>query len=168
MNKKDTPADEHSQVAADFGSLWNASATRISPEPTAPEMAQTKVITVEELEQIIADHQQAWNIHNETKQGAEPEFPTLSGVFDPRGLVEAARNSEPEFPWLPSILENTGNGLWKYNGFVVFDRAKPVTQSGSVAQHNGSIVICHKGLGEVVLTFSNGRLVDLEILALLF
>jgi len=128
-----------------------------------------KLITVEELEQILRDHRLACERVNETKQGPEPKFPDLSGEFDPSCFVEATRVFEAEFPWLPDLLKNSGTGKWKYNGFVVFvDESNAADFPDLDSSHNATILFKHKGLGDVLLTISGGRLYDIEIMELLF
>ena len=128
-----------------------------------------KLITVEELEKIVSDHKQAWKLLKETKQGPEPEFPELSGQFDPSCFVEAARACEAEYPWLPDLLKNSGTGTWKYSGFVVFgDESNEAGQADCDSPPSGTIFLNHKGLGQVLLDISHGRLCAIEIMALLF
>jgi hypothetical protein len=133
------------------------------------QVLSAKLITVEELEQIVSDHRRAWKLINETKQGPEPEFPKLSGEFDPSCLIDAARACESEFPWLPDLLKNSGTGTWKYSGFVVFvDESNEANQPDTGSSHSATVVLDHKGLGQVVLSISEGRLYDIEIMELLF
>ena len=129
----------------------------------------TNLITVEELEKIVSDHKRAWKLISETKQGPEPEFPVLSGLFDPSCFVEAARACEDKYPWLPDLLKNSGTGKWKYSGFVVFiDESNEADFPDLDSAHSGTIFLNHKGLGEVILDISHGRLYAIEIMALLF
>ena len=128
-----------------------------------------KLITVEELEQIVSDHKRAWKLIRETKQGPEPEFPELSGRFDPSCFVEAARACEDKYPWLPELLKNSGTGKWKYSGFVVFgNESNEVDQADCDRPPSCTIFLDHNGLGEVILDISHGRLCAIEIMALLF
>ncbi len=128
-----------------------------------------KLITVEELEQIVSDHRRAWKRINETKQGIEPEFPTLSGQFDPSCFAEAARVCEDKFPWLPDLLKKSGTGKWKYSGFVVFiDESNEADLPDLDSSRSATICLKHKGLGEVLLNISGGRLYDIEITELLY
>ena len=128
-----------------------------------------KLITVEELEQIVSDHRRAWKRINETKQGPEPEFPKLSGEFDPSCLIEAARACATEYVWLPDLLKNSGTGKWKYSGFVVFiDESESADLPDLDSSRSATICLKHKGLGEVLLNISGGRLYDIEITELLY
>lgn len=127
-----------------------------------------KVIAVEELEQILLEYEKGWEVVRQTGKGPEPEFRQISGEFDPRCLIEAAREREQEFPWLPKFLETCGNGRWKYGGFVVFDLPQYDGQPISGAQFSGSISLNHKTLGQAILGFSNGRIKDIELIALLY
>ena len=128
-----------------------------------------KLITVEELEKIVGDHKQALKLFDETGQGPEPEIPELSGRFDPSCFVEATRAFEAEFPWLPDLLKNSGTGKWKYNGFVVFvDPTSEADLPDLDSSHSATILFKHKGVGDVLLTISGGRLYDIEIMELLF
>ena len=128
-----------------------------------------RVITVDELELILRENKRAWKVVNETGQGPEPELPKLSGEFDPSCFVEAARAREAEYPWLPDLLKNSGMGKWKYSGFVVFvDKSNEPDQLDSDSSHSDTIFLNHKGLGQVILGVSGGRLIDIEIMELLF
>ena len=129
----------------------------------------TNLITVEELEKIVSDNKLAWKLFDETGQGPEPEFPVLSGQFDPSCFVEAARACEAEYPWLPDLLKNSGTGKWKYSGFVVFiDESNEADFPVLDSSHSATIVFKHKGLGDVILDISGGRLYAIEIMSLLF
>ena len=126
-----------------------------------------RVITVEELELILRENKRAWKILSETGKGAEPEFPKLSGEFDPRCLIETAREREQEFPWLCKLLEDCGNGVWKYSGFVVFDKSKVANLPDSGSRITESIWLNHASLGTVILDISEGSLKDIELVAFL-
>ena len=128
-----------------------------------------KLITIEELEKIVSDNKRAWKLFDETGQGPEPEFPELSGLFDPSCFVEAARACEDKYPWLPDLLKNSGTGKWKYNGFVVFiDGSNEADFPDLDSLYRGIICLKHKGLGTVLLSISDGHIYDIEITEMLY
>ena len=80
-----------------------------------------------------------------------------SDGFDPRLLIDAAKEQAPAYPWLADALTRCGAGEWESRAYVGYVARQNPNQSGSDWQFQNNIVLHHEKLGMVVIDILTGN-----------
>lgn len=80
-----------------------------------------------------------------------------SDGFDPRLLIDAAKEQAPGCPWLADALARCGAGKWESRAYVAYVSGQKPNQPGSDWQFQNNIVLHHKRFGMVVIDILIGN-----------
>lgn len=85
--------------------------------------------------------------------------------FQPRQLVELAKDLASEFPWLPQALAACEGGQWDSPAYLRFVFSEDSNQSGAEWQFLANVVLEHEHHGTVVVDVLKGnRIGGIELL----
>jgi hypothetical protein len=96
---------------------------------------------------------------------AIPPKHELSSGFDPRMLIDIAREQAPEFPWIADALGACGPGTWESHAYVRYISSRNRIQPGAEWQFETNVRLDHEQFGTVIIDVLKGnRIGGLEFL----